>query len=72
MNRSRILTLLFGILAHHCKGVLGQNALRRIQSDVVTVPNYDPEIRGGDNITEAVPWFVSFADQKVCGGVLVS
>ena len=31
----------------------------------------DGDIRGGNDVTEIIPWYVVFADTTLCGGVLV-
>ena len=37
-----------------------------------TVPEYNQDIRGGFEVTDAIPWYLVFTDTTVCGGALVS
>ena len=59
MNSWRVLlTLLLGV-ATHSSIVAGQTS------------DADGEIRGGNDVTTPIPWYVTFADTTICGGVLV-
>lgn len=42
--------------------------VRRAQA----VPEYNQDIRGGFEVTDALPWYFVFADTTICGGALVS
>ena len=44
------------------------NGIRRTE----VVPEYNQDIRGGFEVTDALPWYFVFADTTICGGALVS
>ena len=37
-----------------------------------TVPEYNQDIRGGFEVTDAIPWYLVFTDTTVSGGALLS
>ena len=70
MNHRRLLAALLVGIAARC------NALRGLEAEETTlaagfVPECCQEIRGGDDVINAIPWYVVFADNVLCGGVLV-
>ena len=49
--------------------LLGVAALSGFAAASDEIP--DGDIRGGNDVTEVIPWYVVFADTTLCGGVLV-